>query len=244
MSITRALRLKQPGPAQPGHSTARHSSAQLRDPWLFNDRCQGWGSETRLLLAGVCVFFFFLQPQRLNHYPGELTWMNVDRGNMGESALYCRSMICDCTPLNRGEMGGHKTLRFPLLRWVDLAYFHFSADVERHIETKPTPGDLLPRPFLMGRNSKRSIFKRTLASLTAFLFMKPGVHQGGLSVVITGGEQGGKLAVISNMDFCCRHGTCGVICSDLKKNSLCLLCGAPYCQRFCPILSFLTIQIL
>ena len=168
----------------------------------------------------------------MNHYPGKLTWMNVDRGNMGESALSCRSMICDCTLLNRGEMGGHKTLRFPLffffLRWVDLAYFHFSADVERRIETKPTPGNLLPPPFFMGRNSKRSIFKRTRASLTAFLFMKPGVHQGGLSVVITGGELGGKLAVISNIDFCCRHGTCVVICS-LTKSSLPSLCGAHYC---------------
>ena len=117
---------------------------------------------------------------------------------------------------------------FFFLCWVDLAYFHFSADVERRIETKPTPGNLLPPPFFMGRNSKRSIFKRTRASLTAFLFMKPGVHQGGLSVVITGGELGGKLAVISNIDFCCRHGTCVVICS-LTKSSLPSLCGAHYC---------------
>lgn len=82
---------------------------------------------------------------------------------MGESALQRWSVICDCAVPNRGEMGGHKTLRFlPLFR-VDLAYFRFIADIECRFETKPTPGDPLPRPFLMRRNSKRSIFKRTCA---------------------------------------------------------------------------------
>lgn len=86
-------------------------------------------------------------------------------------------------------MGGHETLRFLLLLRVDLAYFHLPADVQRCFETNPTPGDPLPRPFLMGRNRKRSIFKRTRASLTAFLFMKPSVRRGRLSGVITRVEQ-------------------------------------------------------
>lgn len=79
-------------------------------------------------------------------------------------------------------MGGHKTLRFPLLLRVGLAYFYVPDDVEWRSET--TPGDPLPRPFLMGCNSKRSIFKRTCASLTAFLFMKRAAP-GRSSVVIT-----------------------------------------------------------
>lgn len=57
---------------------------------------------------------------------------------MGKSAL-CR-WRCDCpVPLNRRETGGHITVWFLLLLHLDLAYFYFQADVEWHIESKPTP---------------------------------------------------------------------------------------------------------
>lgn len=83
-------------PAQPGMAQL---STRTHDYLMTTAR-----AEARLLLASVC----FLQPQRMNRYPCELTWMNFDRGNMGQSALCCWSMICDCTLLNRGEMRGHK----------------------------------------------------------------------------------------------------------------------------------------
>lgn len=76
MSLTWTLRLERHGPAG-------HDAAQQRDPWLFNGRCQHG-------LPSKCFIFW---PGRMEYFLCGLRWMNFDKSNVGQSALYCRTVI-------------------------------------------------------------------------------------------------------------------------------------------------------
>lgn len=129
------------------------------------------GAAVCLLQASVCV----VCGQRMNHYPCGLTWMNFDRGNMGQSALGCWSMICGCLLRNWEEREVTKHSQSQSFS-VALSRFglFFSADAEWCCGTKPTPADL---PSLI--HFKCSIMAKDpfldlwiCAPWTLFLFMK------------------------------------------------------------------------
>lgn len=66
MSLTWTLRLER-------YSPAGHGTAQQRDPWLFNGRCQG-------RLPSKCFIFW---PERMDYLLCRLRWMNFDKSNVG-----------------------------------------------------------------------------------------------------------------------------------------------------------------
>lgn len=76
MSLTRTLRLER-------HSPAGHGTAQQRDPWLFNGSCQD-------RLPSKCFIFW---TERTECFLCGLGRMNFDKSNVGQSALYCRTVI-------------------------------------------------------------------------------------------------------------------------------------------------------
>lgn len=76
MSLTRTLRLER-------HSPAGHGTAQQRDPWLFNGSCQDG-------LPSKCFIFW---TERTECFLCGLGRMNFDKSNVGQSALYCRTVI-------------------------------------------------------------------------------------------------------------------------------------------------------
>lgn len=128
------------------------------------------GAAACLLQAGVCV----VCGQRMNHYPCGLTWMNFDRGDMGQSALGCWSMICDCFLRNWEEREVTQHAAFSYCSESFWFVFSDAADVEWCCGTEPTPGDL---PSLI--HFKCSIMAKdpfldlwVCAPWTLFLFLK------------------------------------------------------------------------
>lgn len=97
----------------------------------------------------------FLQPQRIKPYPRVLTWMEADRqhGRLGTSLLEY-----DTRKAKREATWDSDFLHCPATIRI-ISSFQLKLKQHRLPVTPPPPP---PHPFLMGCNSKRSIFKKEL----------------------------------------------------------------------------------